>query len=540
MKEFLKKNRDLLYFILAISASLIFFASPLPENLEVGEKLIMLSHQGRITMALLVFAVVLWVTEAVPFAVTSLLVMILMPLLGATEGLLVAKDNTMVEIHGAAAGLREMIKMGFGNRLILFFLGVFLLSGAFIKSGLGDRLTLILLRVFGTRTKMIILGFLFMGAALSMWITDMAVAALLVPLALSILEGSNIKPLRSNPRKNNATQLKKPLFENSQDQDDKEGMALYGTNFGKALMIACCWGAVFGGIGTPAGCGPNPIAIEYLKNLAGIRISFLEWMKIGVPLSFILVPFGWLVLITIFPQKIKRLPIERKEIRKKLKEIGPLRKNEATTLIVFLSVITLWVFGDFITKISGGSIVLSMELVALLGGLFFFFPGIRIFSWDEAEPLMNWGAIVLVMASLALGLMMYETGAARWLAWLLLGKIQIFPSLVQIALVVAVVLFMKIFLASNTVTGIIVIPLLITLAADLGVDPWFLVAPAAFTSSLGVILLTQSPTNIIPFSPGYFTVRDFAVSGIALTFIMIIVLTAVISIIGPLMGAYNF
>jgi sodium-dependent dicarboxylate transporter 2/3/5 len=181
-----------------------------------------------------------------------------------------------------------------------------------------------------------------------------------------------------------------------------------------------------------------------------------------------------------------------------------------------------------------------MELVALLGGLVFFLPGIRLFSWDEAEPLMNWGAIVLVMASLALGLMMYETGAARWLAWLLLGKIQIFPSLVQIALVVAVVLFMKIFLASNTVTGIIVIPLLITLAADLGIDPWFLVAPAAFTSSLGVILLTQSPTNIIPFSPGYFTVKDFAVSGIALTFVMIFVLTAAISIIGPLVGAYNF
>lgn len=509
IKEFYKKRRDVIYFLLAIAASIVFYLAPLPDSLTFGERVIDLTLQGRICMSLLVFAIVLWVTEAIPFAVTSLIVMVLMPLLGVTEGLEVAAKGGTVVITGAAAGLKEMVKMSFGNRLIIFFLGVFLLSGAFIKSGLGERLTHWLLLAVGTNTRMVILGFIFMGTVLSMWITDMAVSALMVPLGISILKSSDIRPRESN--------------------------------FGKALMIACCWGAVFGGIGTPAGCGPNPIAIEYLRKLAGVEISFIDWMKIGVPASFILVPAGWLVITTIFPPEIKKLPIKREEIRERLRRIGPPSKGEMTTLIVFISVITLWLTGDLIKNLTGERLILSMEMVALAGGLVFFLPGIRLFkNWKEAEPLMNWDAIVLVMASLALGLMMYETGAARWLAWVLMGKITLFSLVVQIAIVIAAVLVMKLFLASNTVTGIIIIPLLITLAGDLEIAPWFLVAPAAYTASLGVILLTQSPTNIIPFTSGYFSAKDFAVSGIILTIVMIAVLTAVFVFIGPLTGMYRF
>ncbi|MBN2223922.1 MAG: DASS family sodium-coupled anion symporter [Deltaproteobacteria bacterium] len=502
------KNKEVIFFFLAIVVACIVYYAPLPETISLGDKTATLTHQGRITMTLLSFAIVLWVTEATSFAVTALLAMTLMPLLGATEGLEVVRDGNVVALHGAADGLSEMIKIGFGNNLIFFFLGVFLLTGAFIKSGLGERLVLLILRVVGAGTRMVVLGFLVMGTVLSMWVTDMAVSALMTPLGVALLKSSNIKPLKSN--------------------------------FGRALMIACCWGGVFGGIGTPAGCGPNPIAMEYLRKLAGIDLSFVDWMKIGVPASLILVPVGWLVLILLFPPEMKRLPFEQDEIKHRLEKKGPLSKAEWVTVSVFALVITLWVGGDFIESITGGSVMLSMEMVALMGGLVFFLPGIGIMTWEEAEPLMNWDAIVLVMASLALGLMMYKTGAARWLSWILLGNITAFSPVIQIALVIAAVMFMKLFLASNTVTGIIVIPLLITLANDLGLDAWFLVAPAAFTASLGIILLTQSPTNIIPYTSGYFSVKDFALSGIVMTVIMIVLLTLVISVIGPLMGIYHF
>ncbi len=506
--ETVKKNRDILFFFLAAVIALIVFYAPLPDVIHLGGKTADLTYQGRITLALLSFAIVMWVTEATSFAITSILVMILMALLGATEGMSIITDKGTAVVHGAADGLVELIKMGFGNSLLFFFLGVFLLTGAFVKSGLGERMTLLILRVLGTGTRMVVLGFLIMGTIMSMWVTDMAVAALMTPLAVALLRSAGIKPGASN--------------------------------FGRALMISCCWGAVFGGIGTPAGCGPNPIAIQYLNNLAGMHVTFLDWMKIGVPAALILVPFGWLVLILMFPPEIKRLPMEKHEIKMRLKEKGRLTRPEIITLSVFLSVIVLWMATDLIKAATGGAVVLSMEMVAMVGGLVFFLPGIRILTWEEAEPLMNWDSIVLVLASLALGLMMFKTGAARWLSWILLGNITGFSPLLQIGMVIAAVLFMKLFLSSNTVSGIIVIPLLITLAGDLGLDPWFLVAPAAFTASLGIILLTQSPTNIIPYTSGYFSIKDFALSGIVMTVVMIVLLSLTIYVVGPLMGVYKF
>ena len=365
-------------------------------------------------MTLLSFAIVMWVTEAASFAVTSILVMILMALLGATEGMEVVTKKGVVAVHGAADGLVELIKIGFGNSLVFFFLGVFLLTGAFVKSGLGERMTLVILRVLGTGTRMVVLGFLIMGTVISMWVTDMAVAAMMTPLGVALLKSADIKPGKSN--------------------------------FGKALMISCCWGAVFGGIGTPAGCGPNPIAIEYLKNLAGLDVSFLDWMKIGVPAALILVPFGWLVLSSSSLRRSRELPLEQEEIKKRLRGQGK----------------ALPAGGHYARRISlghypldghrshrenqRGAIVLSMEMVAMVGGLVFFLPGHRIMTWEEAEPLMNWDSIVLVLASLALGLMMYKTGAARWLSWILLGNLAGFSPVIQIALIIAAVMLMKLFL----------------------------------------------------------------------------------------------
>ena len=99
---------------------------------------------------------------------------------------------------------------------------------------------------------------------------------------------------------------------------------------------------------------------------------------------------------------------------------------------------------------------------------------------------------------------------------------------------------MKLFLASNTVTGIIIIPILISLALSFGIHPWILVAPAAFTSSLGIILITQTPTNIIPYTSGYFSLGDFAKAGIIMSVLMSVLITAVIAIIGPISGIYAY
>ena len=124
---------------------------------------------------------------------------------------------------------------------------------------------------------------------------------------------------------------------------------------------------------------------------------------------------------------------------------------------------------------------------------------------------------MLIVAGLSLGLVVYQTGAARWLAWVLLGQITLVPMLLQPFVIVLAVAALHLLFSSNTVTAGIIVPILVALADDLGLNVWATVAPAAFTSSLAFILVSEGPTTIIPYSSGYFSIRDMARAGVAMT-----------------------
>ncbi|HDP26312.1 MAG TPA: DASS family sodium-coupled anion symporter [Deltaproteobacteria bacterium] len=502
------QQRQVFFLASGLVLFLIIAFLPEPPPLFVGTETVLLTANGKLCLGLLVLAIFYWVTEALPFHVTALAIMLVMPLLGITDGIQVVSNGAVREISGLAQGYREIVRISFGNDLILFFVGVFLLSGAFTFTPLGTRMTLRMLQILGVSTRRVILGFLVMGALLSMWISDVGVAAILLPIGVGILKHAECAPLKSN--------------------------------FGRALMIASCWGPIFGGIATPAGCGPNPVAINLMRTLVGMKITFLDWMIIGVPASLILIPFGWMVLLMLFPLEIKTLKLSRTDIQNQLKDLGPLSLQEIGTLIIFAVVISLWVFNPIIAQVTHNRIDLPISFVSILGGILLFLPPFRVLDQEKAAKAISWDSIILIMASLGLGMMTYYTGAARWIAVALLGGIHSFSPIVLILTVVLVVIFMKLFLASNTVTGIIIIPILISLAMSFNIHPWILVAPAAFTSSLGIILITQTPTNIIPYTSGYFTLGDFAKAGIIMSFIMTLLIAAVIAIIGPLSGIYPY
>ena len=194
---------------------------PLPPPLARAGNLIPLSADGKACLAIMAFAVTLWVSETLPFAVTSLLVVILIPVF-------------------QIADFRTVVRAGFGDPVITFFIGVLMLTVAFIRSGLGTRLVYhILLRV-GTRTDRVLLGFLAVGAFISMWVTDMAVADMLLPIGVGLLNDAGLRPRESN--------------------------------FGRALMIAAAFGPLIGGIATPAGTAANLVAIAQLKQLAQVDV----------------------------------------------------------------------------------------------------------------------------------------------------------------------------------------------------------------------------------------------------------------------------
>ena len=172
-------NRNVWFMAAAVGVMLALHALPTPPPLERSGEIVELTTGGKATIAILAFAVVLWITEAIPFAATALFVLLLLPVFGVNS-------------------YAEAVQLGFGHPIVTFFIGVLILSAAFSRSGLGTRMALLILHKVGTRTDRVLLGFLVAGASLSMWITDMAVAAILLPLGVSLLEDAGLERLKSN------------------------------------------------------------------------------------------------------------------------------------------------------------------------------------------------------------------------------------------------------------------------------------------------------------------------------------------------------
>lgn len=473
-----------IYIAISFIALILVMNVSFPESIMTIEGA-SLTAEGQKALAVLVFALLLWITEAIPFHFTGILAMVLMALLGIDS-------------------FANIVKTGFGNENVIFFIGVFILSAFINKSGLGNRLVNMCLSVTGNNTKFIILGFLIVGVILSMWISNMAVAAMLMPLAKALLDEEGLSPLKSN--------------------------------FGKALMISVAWGSLIGGFGTPAGNGPNPLAIGFMKDMAGIDVSFLDWMKYGVPISIVLIPIAWGLLLLTFKPEMKCLKKTNEEIRDAFKNQEKLSRDEIVTLILFVVTVLLWVFSAQIKKMLG--IALPIALPVAVTSMLFFFPGVCNTKYKEIEKSMSWSSIILVLSGVSLGMVLYQTGVANWIALGLLGGIGGLSPILMIFVVVLSISIMNITLSSATVSASIVIPIIIELSVSIGVPTLGIAFPAALASSLAFILITSTPTNVIAYSAGYFSIKDFAKAGLLMSVVSCIVVAVVMYGVGLMTGLY--
>ena len=471
--------RNHLVVVCAALVMVVLYLLPLPQPLaspQVGQLTV---RKG--SLAVLAFVIILWITEALPFPVTALL------------GLLLAYAFRL-------APFGEIVSRGFGNSIVVFFIGVLALSAGLTRSGLADRLTAAIIRRIGPQPRKIIFAFMALGAFLSMWIVNMSVAAILLPMATAILKRTGRRPGESN--------------------------------FGRALMIALAWGPAIGGIATPVGNGANIVALSYLRELAGIPINFVTWMVVGIPAALLILPPAYLILVRVFPPE--EIVLERGGAALKTGAVpARLTGAERKALSIFLLAVFFWLGDPLLATFTGISI--PLEAVALGAAVALFLPGINLITWKEAQSDIDWGGIVLIAAGLSLGMLVFETGAARWLALLLFSPIGGLAMALRIFLAVLIVEFLKVFFSSNTATGVILIPMVIALAVSLELNPWYLAGPVAIATSLAFILVTSSPTNVIPYAAGYFSIRDFALPGIILTLVIPFCITAAFIVFGPLL-----
>lgn len=477
-------GKRILFLLIAAMVLVLILKAPLPESiLSINGST--LTPTGRASLGILMFCLILWIGEPLPFHITGLFGLVLIALLNVDS-------------------FSSAIKIGLGNDTVAFFIGILILAAFMSRSGLGKRLLTLVLSFTGNNTSIILLGFLIVGALLAMWMTEMAAAAMLVPLATAMLEEEEVTPLQSN--------------------------------FGKALMIACAWGPVVGGIGTPAGAGPNQLAIGFINEMAGIEISFLDWMKFGLPSALLLILPTWLVLRLFFRPEMVHLKKTNEQLRAEFKNYAPMSKNERATLITLLITVALWLGSDALEGLLHIKIPTAMP--AILGACLLFFPGFTDIKWSDIEKDISWSSILLIATGIALGTELYNSGAAEWLAVILLGGIAQLTPLLQILVIILVISLLKVGLSSNTVTATVIIPIMIVMAQNSNLPVLQTLIPASLTLPLALILVTSSPTNVIPYSAGYFKISDMAKAGTVLTLISSVILTFAIFIIGKLSGIY--
>ncbi|MDX9899491.1 MAG: DASS family sodium-coupled anion symporter [Spirochaetia bacterium] len=460
----------------------IAMLAPLPESgltIRGAE----LTGQGRAAIASLAFALVLWISEALPFHITGLLAILIMMLLGA---------GTYTNIVG----------YGFGDDVVIFFIGVLVIAAGLRRSGLAKRAGSMVLVMTGNSTRAIIFGFLAAGAFLAMWITALGSVAIIMPLALGVLTEENEIPGKSK--------------------------------FGTALMIASAWGPLIGALGTPAGSGSNPIAIRFMSEIAGYDIDFLGWMAYGVPAALALLPAAWLIIILFFPPEQPRLARSVESIRAEARTQLPLSRDEKAVGVVFLLTIAIWMLSPTISRLIGMKVPISVG--ALVAVVAMFLPGVGSYTWKDIEKDIDWSGILLIATGISLGTTLYKTGAASWVAAGVLGGIGSLPTFWRLVAVVLGVFSIKVVFSSNTLTGTIIVPLVLALGTSLGLDARGLALAAALTANLAVILVTTSPVNVVPYTTGFFSIRDMARSGLALALVAAFVIAAVVRVLGGLAG----
>ncbi|MBR9868871.1 MAG: DASS family sodium-coupled anion symporter [Oceanospirillales bacterium] len=425
-------------------------------------------------VAMASWMVIWWLSEAVAIPATALLPIVLMPLFQIDK------------IKPVAAN--------YAHPLIFLFLGGFLLAAAMQHVGLHRRIALQIVSRVGTSPSRIILGFMLATAFLSMWISNTATTIMMFAVGLSVINFV------------------------AQQTDDKRIVR----NFGVALMLSIAYSASIGGVGTLIGTPPNALLASFLQSNYNIRISFFNWMLLGVPVVAIMLPITWLLLTRVlFPSHQIAIKDPGVVVQRELAGLGIMSRGEKLVAIVFLSAALGWIFRKFIVDLTG--LPLDDTMIALLAALVLFaVPVSRVkgefaLNWEAARN-VPWGVLLLFGGGLALAGGFKGTGLAEWIGNAVAG---FDVSTLALILLVTVAIVYLTEITSNTASTATFLPILAAVAVGLGLDPVVLCVPVALGASMAFMMPVATPPNAIVFSYERMTLRDMVRAGFLLNLVAI-------------------
>ena len=452
-----------------------------------------LSNSGQSVLASTLWIAIWWVTEAIPIAATALLPIILFPL---SQGM---ELPTTTE--------------SYGHKYVFLYLGGFLIAIGIEKWNLHKRIAINIISFIGTDVRKVILGFMIATAFLSMWISNTATSVMMLPIGVAI-----IKQLKDNPAS----------LENE------------NTIFGKALMLGIAYSASIGGIATLIGTPPNLVMAGVISEIYNYEITFFKWFIFGFPISIILLFFCWYYLTRVayvFHQR--EFPGGRSEINRLKNDLGPISYEEKIITIIFALAGICWITRSFLLQ----SIlpVLDDTIIAISFGLILFVIPSKsntntLLNWKDTIQL-PWGVIILFGGGMAIAKAFEISGLAIWLGELM-TTLKALPFFVLIIFLIAAVNFLT-EITSNLATTAMILPVLASLAYEIGVHPFGIMIGAAVAASCAFMLPVATPPNAIVFGSGYLKIPDMVSRGIVLNVFSIILIAVMVYFILPLLWDIN-
>ncbi|MEL6916688.1 MAG: DASS family sodium-coupled anion symporter [Bacteroidota bacterium] len=472
-----------------LSKKIGLFLGPVLFLILVNLPFDLVSEKGDAVIAVAVWMVIWWITEAVSISVAALLPLILFPLL------------KVMPIGDVGAN--------YGSPIVFLFFGGFVMALALEKVNLHKRIALNIIKITGTTPNKVVLGFMIATASLSMWISNTASTVVMLPIAMSVI-GLLI--------------------------NDADGFTKNDQNFALSVMLGIAFSANAGGIATVIGTPPNSVLIGLLENEYQIEISFLKWMVIGLPFSATMIAIIYLVLIKwMFPNKELKFNASKQVIYDELEKLGPTSGKEKMVLLIFGVTVLLWIFRTLINELFP-TLGLSDTVISILAALLLFAvpynlkKGDFIIGWGDTKNLA-WGILILFGGGLALAKGMSVSGIVDMVATAIAtSDISI---IVTASLLILLMLFMT-ELMSNVALVAVLATVVAGIAIGLDIPILYLLIPVTIASSCAFMLPMATPPNAIVFASGYIKVHQMARSGIILNLIAVGLLILMFQFIIPL------
>ena len=479
-----------------------------------------MSRDARVVAAVATLMAVWWMTEAIPLSATSLLPIILFPLL----------TNRSVAESTAP----------YANPIVFLFLGGFLLAIAMQKVNLHRRIALLTLHAVGTHPRQIILGMMISTAFLSMWVSNTATTLMMLPIALSVLtlvaENSNRAAGGAAIDMRAGLAAGQKVSDMIHDKDIR--------TFGVGLVLAIAWSASIGGLGTLLGSPPNAIVAGYISKELGKQVGFAQWMMLGVPIVVTFIAAAWLLITRVmFRFQLDEVPGGQQMIEDEIAELGSMNRGEKSVRLVFLLAAFCWIVPSLLSTMGDlGKTMPWLRLfndtvVALTAGLLLFvlpgrLPGRAVLDWNDAEAGLPWGVLLLFGGGLSLAASVAASGLDKWFGQQVIG-LGVLPIVALIASVTLIVLFLT-EITSNTATAATFIPILGGVAVGIGIDPMTLLIPAALAATCAFMLPVGTPPNAIVFGTGAVSIGEMARGGFVLNLVGVVLITMFTVMLGPL------